>query len=186
MLLTWEYKRVFTDGTEMDFAHEPDGLFVQYFRNTNRLNNKSTKSWHDAIDYENTTFHAEAKRITAQSIDKWGLKALPQFGAYAFFTSKYGNNYRVLMPLNYAEDTGDAPAVSCTQTSTLDFTITGTNYECYKVIMRLGNFATEYTSYERTFSRPLLAAGSYSLSVIGYNPGGENSLESEPTTKVIT
>lgn len=189
MVLPFEIARQFSDGTKMQFVQELTGQFTKYFLNGSFIQNQSTSEDIEELNYETCLFYTEPKRLTANSITNYGVRSFPHFGSYGFYTVKYTGDSLVLMPINNNDGKENAPTVNAAiNGSLIDIAITdplSKSYMAYRVVFRQGNFTTEYVNYNKTFSKPLLASGTYALSVRGYGEDGVHSIESEPISFVV-
>ena len=109
--------------------------------------------------------------ITSQKILNLSVISYPQIGGIGFYTLKHENRSVILAPLITDEDRYIAPTMTIDITSEITFNISDpdtVSYDCYRIVIREGYFATEYVTYEQMFTVPKPPTGTYTFSVEGY------------------
>ena len=173
----------FNDGSKTFVSHEPDNTLIEYFMANNRLGNKSTVP--PQGNFDGLTFKSEPRRITPQPVKDFGVKSFPHFGSYGFYTPLYTPTSIVVIPINREQTKTDEPEVTITDTgTTIHLSITG-DYECFRVVVRLDYFATEFITYDTEFDFMPMYDGECTITVIGHS--NEISVTSKPyeTTMVL-
>ena len=189
MSLTFELQYTEPNLKSLKIGHENDNLLVQYFLDgDDRLNNRSTVASNGI--YDDLTFSREARRITAVPVTNFGIKTFPQFGAYGFYTPKYGDGTsRVLAPINPKRSTNQKPYVELEQVGTevvariKDPSII--QYDCFRIMFRQEHFATEFITYDKEITVKV-DPGLYNVTVMGYTDDGKHSVESTSLMKELT
>ena len=182
MLLEFENSLTFTDGLKTCFSHEPDNTFTEFFLVANRLANKSCKplmGQFDALDLID-----EPRRITVTPASDFGVKTFPHFGSYGYYTPLYKDTSIVVIPINKPVERSTIPGVVITDTgTTIHVAITG-DYECYRIIVRLDYFATEFITYDDEYDFTPMYTGDCLITVIGHSD--EISITSEAYEEIVT
>lgn len=199
MKLIFEKVKTYNDPAVMDYTHELDNTFTRYFMSGKHVKNESVLSVRggygtipqpDEINYRNLTFKGEPSRLTSEAISSFGVKTFPQFGGYGWYTTLYSKQTRVLAPINARVSNSRWPSYVVTiEGQNLKFVITdpdGTEYDCYRVLIRKEYLATEYVTYERTLEVPKPPNGTYEVCIRGYGARGLYSLETIPEELVVT
>lgn len=184
MELIFEIEHNYTDKDKLQFTHDPNNEFVEYHSEQFYLLNEA--SFPDMGDFTDLEWVEEDKRITSEKVSNFGVKSLPQYGPYGFYTPYYGDGTsRVLVPINPKRTRFDPPIVTVVETNgTFKLTIEdppSADYECYRVVFRKGWFAEEFVTYDKELTVTLYA-GEYDLTVMGYI---ENDIISN-RTEVVT
>lgn len=172
------------------WGHEPDNLLWQYNINptTAQLDNSAT--YPPLGQYDELSFQERPHGITQRAVYDFGVKTLPHYGAYAFFTPTTGISSFVLMPLHYNRDLGRVPEVVVTISGTqVTVAITSQDlYECYRIELQQSYTTSEYIVYAqngaatKTFTTEL--NGSCLLRVTGYSD--EISIRSNVYEQIVT
>jgi len=184
VLLTFENALTFTDGQETFCGEESNGLFIEFFLSSGRLGNKSC--YPPTGQFNDLTFVDEPRRITPELVKDFGIKTFPHFGIYGFYTPQYSPTSIVVIPINKNNNAAKhpAPEVVITDTgTTIHLAITG-DYECFRIIVRLTAFATEFVTYDDQFDFLPMYTGDCSITVIGFS--NEISIQSEPYIEIKT
>jgi len=173
----------FVDKSSVHFGQEPNGSLISYYALGETLDNEIVEAVSE--DFKGMTFVEEAQRITLQRVKDFGIKTFPHFGALGFFTPKYGTSSVIEAPINRAYERSTAPEVVVTDTgTTIHLVITSSmEYECYRIVVRNGDFATEFITYDETFDFTPMYTGSCDILVIGHSD--EISVTSEPYRKTM-
>ena len=188
MILTFvETASLAANGQAIQVGHEQDNKLLQYYMEKDRTYNQVSSP--NKGDYSALTFKPLTNRTPVKSFSKFGIKTFPKIGAYGWFRNKYGQGTQVLFPLSKPQTLYEPPTFSYAQTAnTVKITIVppaSVIYECYRVIFRLGHFATEYITYDTLLEVPKPDSGTYDLSVIGYRDTGETSEETTAQPIVV-
>lgn len=194
MKLNFEIVNSYTNGANMNFVHEPNNLFTKYYMSNPFVLNESVIQFigddYEPLNYNNLPFQNETNRLTAEAIEKFGVKELPEFGSYGWFTELYTNKNYILAPINATPFQYPFPTIDIIKNGpTIEITITDPDdvaYDAYRLIFREGYFATEFITYEKSISIDSLYNGEYQLSILGYRVDGVTSIESKQTTVIIT
>lgn len=176
MQLSFATELTFNEGLKTCLSHEPDNTFTAFFLKDKRIGNKSA----DPIDgnFVDLVFAAEPRRMTANPAKDFGVKTFPHFGSFGYYTPLYGATSIMLIPINRKQDKRNMPDVVITDTgTTIHLAITG-DYECYRIIVRLDYFATEYITYDDEFDFVPMYTGDCIITVIGHS--NETSVTSKP------
>lgn len=182
MELTLELVMIHNNGGKTFHGHEPNNNFVAYYQNGNRLGNKYSEPFMG--DFTDLTFKEEPRRITHHSVRDFGVKSFPRYGAYGFYTPKYGTSSFMVIPINRQFPYHDIPEVIITDTgTTIHLSING-DYECYRVIVRKDDFATEFITYDTEFDFIPMYDGECLVSVYGHS--NEITVTSNPYEEYIT
>lgn len=172
--------------SDVHIGNEPANDIYQYYIEDNHTADKKSKV--EMSNYE-LAWSIEARSLTSRSVKRIGIKTFPQVGAIGFYTFLNEARSKVVVPIHVEEKRYSSPSLSMYITGDkLNFTITDpedTSYICYRIIVRLGKFATEYITYDRHFSvdRPYLS-GEYEIYCVGYMNEGE--AVSEDSNYIVT
>lgn len=172
MALTFEYEKALGAGATPFIEHELDNGLWQYKRIGTKLENFVTYPPNGR--YDALTFAKKPSMITAKQISNFGLKHLPGFGAFGYFTPLYQDNSFVLCPIHNRRTTGQAPVVTITALAEgFRFDISSTaEYECYRIELIKDYFTEEYITYavEGTVQYVVVPemAGTLQVRVTGY------------------
>ena len=157
----------FTEGSKTFMSHEPDNTFIEYFMADNKLGNKSAMTSFGVFD--GLVFNNEPRRITPQPVKDFGVKSFPHFGSYGFYTPIFTPTSIAVIPINRKQDNYDIPDVVITDTgTTIHLSING-YYECYRIVVRLSYFATEFITYDSEFDFIPMYDGECSITVTGHS-----------------
>jgi hypothetical protein len=171
-----------SNGGKTFHGHDPNNDFAAYYQNGNKLGNKYTKPLMG--NFTDLSFEEKPRRITHQPVLDFGVKSFPRYGAYAFYTPQYGTSSFMVMPINRQTQYEDAPEVTITDTgTTIHLNIDG-DYECYRIIVRKDNFATEFITYDTEFDFTPMYVGECLISVYGHS--NEITVTSNPYEEYIT
>lgn len=159
-------------------GNEPDNELVQYYIVPTASMQEDKQSKVVLSDYDKLSWGNKRRRLTARKISNLGIKTFPTYGAIGFFTYKYGERSMILCPVNNNHTKFIAPTISMKNTGTqLEFTITCPDtitYYCYRIIIRQGDFAIEYITYDLKLTVPIPdVKGNYEIFCIGYINEGE-------------
>lgn len=182
MELTFEEVLTFDNKDRLQFGHEPDNLFIEYYLRDKRLENQSSDPYMG--DFNNLDWKTEARRITAVPVSNFGIKTFPQFGAYGFFTPKYGDGTsKIISPINKKRSINEQPYLEITQIGPnvkVNIYHPRSNvYDCYRIMFRDEWFATEFITYDLEFITDSLPPAEYDVTAIGYSDKGLVSIESK-------
>ena len=159
-------------------GNEPNNELVQYYVVPTTSMQEDKQSKVVLSDYDELSWGNKRRRLTARKISNLGIKTFPTYGAIGFFTYKYGERSMILCPVNNNHTKFIAPTISMKNTGTqLEFTITCPDtitYYCYRIIIRQGDFAVEYITYDLKLTVPIPdVKGNYEIFCIGYINEGE-------------
>jgi len=153
-------------------GNEPEGQIIQYGINDElQVNEKTVPS---LADYSALTWDYFTSLMTIQAVSRIGIKCFPQIGAIGFFRLKYESRSVIIAPIIIDEEYYQAPTLDINQdgvAGTITFTFippSNVTYDCYRVVLRNGNFATEYVSYNTSLTINMPKSGTYTISVMGY------------------
>lgn len=187
-----EFETIIYDAHKLKigFGHEPDNLFIQYYMDEQeRLSNQSADP--GMGDFTSLAWKREARRITASPVTNFGIKTFPQFGAYGFYTPKYGDGTsRVIAPINPKRTTSQAPYVELEAVGNGEVLVkvkdpSRIQYDCFRIMFRQEWFADELITYDEEITVKV-DPGTYDVTVIGYTDDGRHSIESRTTMKELT
>ena len=149
-------------------AHEPDSQLYQYYISEHRAADKSTLT---NTPYAEREWSEPESSVTLQAVSRIGVKQFPHLGGIAFVNTLYDMHSYLLCPIHVRRQEYEPPVLSLVDSSAaVTFTISGdTEYECYRIIMRNGDDAFEYITYDKelTVNKPYIM-GSYSCYCVGY------------------
>lgn len=189
MALTFTNEISLGPGAKPALAHEIDNGLWQYKIINTRLDN--FVSFPVNGTYDDLTFTKKANLITAKQVRDLGIKNLPGYGAFGFFTLLHLDNSYVICPIHNKKVTGSKPEVTITDlgSNNFRFNITSTDeYECYRIELIEGFFTEEKIIYaiegaaEVTLAPEL--AGELFVQVTGYS--NEISIASIPWEGTLT
>lgn len=162
----------------VNFVNEPDNLFTKYFKKGRHVVNESVRPYrgdndvYKELDYTDLQFENEPSRLTTEAVSAFGVKNFPQYGSYGWYTTLYSKRTKVLAPVNKKRSTYHQPQINVDQTEELvTLTITdpvSVSYDCYRIEVRYELFATEFVTYERTFSFVPMYTGPCTITIIGH------------------
>ena len=191
MALTFEYVKELDTGLYPHIAHEADSTIYNYFVNGAQAKDKSAVA--TLGHYDNIAFGNEDRTLTTKAVSSIGIKNFPGIGAIGFYKDAYLNEGHIVAPVHQVVQKYDAPElvsvnvaedklhIVITQPSSLDYT-------CFKVIVRQGDFAFEYTMYKPDALVDLpTVKGTYTVYCIGYDEStGSISEDSNELALTIT
>lgn len=157
-------------------AAEPKGDLYQYF-----ITDKRTKDKHALPQYgiyTDVQWNNLYNHLTTQRIRRIGIKHFPQIGAIGFFTLLHEERSKILAPIHTTTRKFKAPEFSMQKTdTTFIFKMKSpaeVTYICYRIILRLDDFAEEYITYEEELEvvKPS-TTGTYDIYCVGYIGEGE-------------
>ncbi len=127
-------------------------------------------------DYDGLVWSGPGHSITGQAADRLSVKGFPGLGAYAVYKIAGKNLSQVVAPVGGGESGGGGPAPSLAgvadQSGGVAFTVSppeGTEYDCWRVVLRNGNYSEEYITYESEFLAPRPGvSGTYQCWAVGY------------------
>lgn len=189
MALTFTNEIALGPGAKPALAHEVDNGLWQYKIVNTRLDN--FVSFPNNGNYDDLGFTKKANLITAKQVRDLGIKNLPGFGAFGFFTLMHLDNSYVMCPIHNKKVTGKKPEVVITALgdNNFRFNITSTDeYECYRIELIESFFTEEKIVYaidgaaEVTLAPEL--AGELFVQVTGYS--NEISIASIPWEGTLT
>lgn len=187
-----EFETIIYDAHKLKigFGHEPDNLFIQYYMDEQeRLSNQTADP--GMGDFTNLDWKEAARRITASPVTNFGIKTFPQFGAYGFYTPKYGDGTsRVIAPINPKRPTNQAPYVELEAVGNGEVLVkvkdpSRIQYDCFRIMFRQEWFATEFITYDKEITVKV-DPGVYDVTVMGYTDDGKHSIESTSLMKELT
>ena len=158
-------------------ANEPDNEINQFYIYKDHARDKSSQV--DYSNYPELQWTDPATRMTNQYVKRIGIKSFPQIGAMAFYSLKYEERSFFLCPLFIDKERFTRPEFRIEQNETsLVFHMKSPKditYTCWRVILRCGDTAFEYISYEDTLTvdNPYLT-GTYDCYCVGYVGEGES------------
>lgn len=181
---------------QLSIIHEAeDGEVVQYYIDPDNIpgdknsfaigvyNNQTYQ--YDYHYYTDLLWNKPRRRITTRKADRLGIKAFPGVGACAFYKLAYQVLSKIVIPVNHRQKLYPFP--------TQEVTITGNNmhfvftdpekvtYQCYRVVLRCGEYAEEHITYEHELDCPLPQMnGEYEATTQGYISEGEEVSELSP------
>lgn len=178
-MLTWETIIDTTPESNTTAAHlaeEPDSNLWEYYIANDRATDRSALI--SMGDYSNPEWSKTAKHLTSQEVKRIGIKHFPQIGAIGFFTLLHEERSKILAPIHTKLKKYTAPIFLIEETdNTFIFHCASpkdTTYICYRIVLRLGDFAIEYITYEDTLEVPKpVTTGTYDIYCIGYIHEGE-------------
>lgn len=189
MALDFEREIALGPGVKPNLAHEPDNGLWQYKIINTRIDNFVAYPVNGL--YDNISFTKKPSLLTAKQVRDVGIKHLPGYGAYGFFTLLHQDNSYVLCPIHNRRLTGKEPVVTITDLggNVFRFNISSTEeYECYRIELIEGFFTEEKIVYgiegtaEVTLAPEL--AGELLVQVTGYS--NEISIVSGPWEGTLT
>lgn len=182
MKLTFQITQTRNNSGKTFYGHEPNNDFIEYYLGGDKLFNESTQPYMG--DFEGLAYVKEPGRITPHSVRDFGIKSYPGFGAYGFYTPKFGTSSFMVIPINKRSSYGAAPEVTIVDTgTTIRLDIIG-DYECYRIIVRQEAFAEEFITYDTMFEFIPMFNGECLISVIGHS--NEISITSDPYVESIS
>lgn len=178
-MLTWETIIDTTPESNTTAAHlaeEPDSNLWEYYIANDRATDRSVLI--SMGDYSNPEWSKTAKHMTSLEVKRIGIKHFPQIGAIGFFTLLHEERSKILAPIHTKLKKYTAPIFLIEETdNTFIFRCASpkdTTYICYRIVLRLGDFAIEYITYEDTLEVPKPeTTGTYDIYCIGYIHEGE-------------
>lgn len=190
MKLTFEEPIIFTNEGKTNFGHEPDNLFIRYYMDQQeRLSNQIAVP--EMGIFDDLEWADAARLITASPVTNFGIKTFPQFGAYGFYTPKYGDGTsRVIAPINPKRPTNQAPYVELEAVGNGAVLVkvkdpSRIQYDCFRIMFRQEWFADEFITYDEEITVKV-DPGTYDVTVMGYTDDGRHSIESRTTMKELT
>jgi len=153
-------------------GNEPNNEIIQFGVVSDQQVNDHTQLSNS--NYNSLTWLVIAALMTQHAISRIGIKNFPQIGACGFFVDKYTGQSTILIPVRTNEHKYNPPTLAVsTVTEGISIIITppkDITYTCYKIIMRNGYYANEYTMYNTTTILPApTVIGNYEIYAIGYN-----------------
>lgn len=183
--------------SQLSIIHEAnDGEIVQYYidptgipgdKNSHAIGVLDVhESTYDYYDYPELTWGNQKRRITTRRTDRLGIKAFPGVGACAFYKLAYQVLSKIVIPVNNKQKLYPYPTQEVTITgSAIHFVFTDpekVTYQCYRVVLRCGEYAEEYITYEHELDCPLPQMnGEYEAYTQGYISEGEEVSELSPS-----
>lgn len=181
---------------QLTIIHESeDGEIVQYYidsegipadKNSHAIGvyNKYSNQY-EYFDYPELKWNSQKRRITTRKADRLGVKAFPGVGACAFYKIAYQVLSKVVIPVNNRQKLYPHPTQVVTVTgNTMHFVFTDpedVTYQCYRVVLRCGEYAEEHITYEHELDCMLPQMnGEYEATVQGYISEGEEVSEISP------
>lgn len=158
-------------------GNEPDNSLYKYFLESN----KQTHDQEAQVKYSNydtLSWSRISKSLTSQKVRRIGIKTFPQVGAIGFFTLLNEERSKILAPVHYKAKKYASPIFTFEETdTTFVFHCSSpkdVTYICFRIILRLNDFALEYVTYEETLevSKPA-TTGTYDIYCVGYIHEGE-------------
>lgn len=151
-------------------GNEPSNNIYQYYANNTIAGDKLAKV---VLSNYNLSWNSESRSITSQRVSSLGIKTFPQVGAIGFFVSYNDDRSFILSPVHLDSDRTDKPTLAvAVNDDSITFNITNDtayNYMCYRIVMRLGNFAIEYVTYDTSLTVDLPEeSGTYDIYCVGY------------------
>lgn len=178
-MLTWETvldTSPTSTTTSSYLAEEPNSNLWEYYIDNDRALDRSALI--TMGDYTDPKWSKTANHLTSQEVKRIGIKHFPQIGAIGFFTFLHEERSKIIAPIHTQLKKYTAPSFEIEETdNTFIFHCTppeDTTYICYRIILRLGDFAVEYITYENTLevTKPV-TTGTYDIYCIGYIHEGE-------------
>lgn len=157
-------------------GNEPNNDIWQYYTHDGRAGDKQSNV--GTSNYDNLVWKKETRHLTTQKVRNIGIKTFPQLGAVGFYTLLNEERSKILAPIHIRAKKLTQPTFTIEETDTqFIFTIeppADVTYICYRVILRLGDFATEYVTYDTalTVDKPY-PPGTYDIYCVGYVNEGE-------------
>lgn len=189
MALTFTNEIALGPGAKPALAHETDNGLWQYKIINTRLDN--FVSFPNNGTYEDLSFTKKANLITAKQVRDLGIKNLPGFGAFGFFTLLHLDNSYVICPIHNKKVTGSKPEVTITDlgSNNFQFNISSTDeYECYRIELIESFFTEEKIVYAIDGAAEVILApelaGELLVQVTGYS--NEISIASIPWEGTLT
>lgn len=189
MALDFEREIALGPGAKPNLVHESDNGLWQYKIINTRLDNFVAYPVNGL--YDNISFTKKPSLLTAKQVRDVGIKHLPGYGAYGFFTLLHQDNSYVLCPIHNKKITGRAPEVTITDLgeNVFRFNISSTEeYECYRIELIKDFFTEEYIVYAidgtAEYEVAPELAGDLLVAVTGYSD--EISIASEPFESSLT
>lgn len=173
MALTFENEIALGPGAKPALAHEADNGLWQYKLIDTELDN--FVSFPNNGVYDDLSFTRKANLVTVKQVKDLGVKSLPGYGAFGFFTLLHLDNSYVVCPIHNRKETGNKPEVTITALGDNKFIFNITSmeeYECYRIELVNGFFTEEMIVYavdgtaEVTLAPEL--AGELFVQVTGY------------------
>lgn len=178
-MLNWETIIDTTPDEKASISHlaeEPNSVLWQYYIENDRTSDRGATI--SMGDYSNPPWGKDMRHLTAQKVRRIGVKHFPQIGAIGFWTLLYEERSKILAPIHGKSKKYTAPSLNVTEkTDTILFKCTSPKdiqYVCYRIILRLNQFAVEYITYEDTIEVPKpQTTGTYDIYCVGYIHEGE-------------
>lgn len=181
---------------QLSIIHEAnDGEIVQYYiddtgvpgdKNSHAIGVLNEREGtYEYYDYPELTWSSQKRRITTRKADRLGIKAFPGVGACAFYKLAYQVLSKIVIPVNFRQKLYPYPTQEVTITgNTMHFVFTdpeNVTYQCYRVVLRCGEYAEEHITYEHELDCPLPQMnGEYEATTQGYISEGEEVSELSP------
>lgn len=159
-------------------CHQPDNQVILVGIEQDFQRNEMVKP--TLGDYTNLPWAYAPAVMTSQKILNLSVISYPQIGGIGFYTLKYENRSVILAPLITDEDRYIAPTMTIDITSEITFNISDpdtVSYDCYRIVIREGYFATEYVTYDKQLTIPFEDLANKEIYLMGYL---EERLASEP------
>lgn len=172
---------------QLCIAHEArDGEIVQYYidlRNRSERDKNShavgvydedQRLW-TTVDYEELEWTSPISRVSGNRLEHMSVKTFPNVGSIAVYKLMHRNISRIMAPVNPEDQKKNAPVLDAwvEQNGDVGFTITPPEepeYDCYRIVMRAGEFSTDHIVYELTGTvEPPMVSGRYEIFAIGYH-----------------
>lgn len=178
-MLNWETIIDTTPDEKATISHlaeEPNSVLWQYYIENDRASDRGATI--SMGDYSNPPWGKDMRHLTTQKVRRIGIKHFPQIGAIGFWTLLYEERSKILAPIHGTSKKYAAPNLNVTEkTNTILFKCTSPKniqYICYRIILRLDQFAVEYITYEDTIEVPKPeTTGTYDIYCVGYIHEGE-------------
>lgn len=160
------------------FSCEADGSVTQFYKHENRTFSKSGTL--EALDsgYAAIEWSEPFTPVTTGRVDTIGVKNLTGVGSIAFYNLLDEERSGILSPVFVKNRYFDAPELVSMDIAEGKVHIvvaspSSIDYECYRVVMRIGYVAFEYISYEEEFSVDIpYISGTYECHCVGYTNEG--------------
>lgn len=181
---------------QLSIIHEAaDGEIVQYYiddtgvpgdKNSFAIGVLNQKEgYYDYYNYPELIWNKQRRRITTRRADRLGIKAFPGVGACAFYKLAYQVLSKIVIPVNNRQKLYPYPTQTVTITgNNMHFVFTDpekVSYQCYRVVLRCGEYAEEHITYEHELDCPLPQMnGEYEAYTQGYIAEGEEVSELSP------
>jgi hypothetical protein len=189
MALVFEREIALGPGAKPNLAHEPNNDLWQYKIIDTRLDNFITQPINGV--YDNISFTKKPNLMTVKQVRDLGIKNLPGYGAYGFFTLLHLDNSYVMCPIHNNKITGRTPEVTITDLGDNNFRFNITSdeeYECYRIELIESFFTEEKIVYASNGTAEVILApelaGELFVQVTGYSD--EIAIASAPWEGLLT